>query len=54
MTDLDKAHRHAVALFRYGVIAELVRIEPGAEGLYERIAELATREYTIPGTSTLR
>ena len=31
MTDTDKAHRHAVALFRYGVIAELVRLEPGAD-----------------------
>jgi transposase InsO family protein len=54
MTDTDHAHRHAVALFRYGVIAELVRLEPGAPGLYERITELAAREYTIPGTTRTR
>ena len=54
MTDTDNAHRHAVALFRYGVIAELVRLEPGAEGLYQRIAERAAAEYTIPGTTRTR
>jgi transposase InsO family protein len=54
MTDTDKEHRHAVALFRYGVIAELVRLEAGAEGLYARIAEKAAREYVIPGTSRTR
>lgn len=54
MTDTDKAHRHAVALFRYGVIAELVRLEPGAEGLYEQIAERAERDYVIPGTTRTR
>jgi transposase InsO family protein len=54
MTDTDRAHRHAVALFRYGVIAELVRLEAGADGLYERIAELAAREHTIPGTTRTR
>ncbi len=46
--------RHAVALFRYGVIADLVRLEPGADGLYQRIAEKADAEYTIPGTSRTR
>ncbi len=54
MTDTDKAHRHAVALFRYGVIAELLRLEPGAQGLYEQIAERAEREYVIPGTTRTR
>lgn len=54
MTDTDKAHRHAVALFRYGVIAELIRLDPGTEGLYEQIASRAERDYTIPGTSRTR
>ena len=55
MTDTDKDHRHAVALFRYGVIAQLVRIEPGTtEGLYARIGEQAARQYTIPGTTRTR
>ena len=50
----DSEHRHAVALFRYGVIAELVRLEPGAEGLYRHIAEKAERDYVIPGTQRTR
>jgi putative transposase len=54
MTDTDKEHRHAVALFRHGVIAELVRLQPGAQGLYACLAEKAAREYTIPGTTRTR
>lgn len=50
----DHDHRHAVALFRYGLIAELVRLPPGAEGLYQRIAEKAERDYVIPGTTRTR
>lgn len=46
--------RHAVALFRYGVIADLLRLEPGADGLYQRIAEKATRDYVIPGSPRTR
>jgi hypothetical protein len=34
MHDADANHRQAVALFRYGLIADLVRLEPGAKGLY--------------------
>ena len=54
MTDSRSELRHAVALFRYGVIADLVRVEPGTEGLYQRIAEKADAQYTIPGTSRTR
>jgi transposase InsO family protein len=54
MKQPDNDHRHAVALFRYGVIAELVRLEPGAHGLYQYIAEKAERDYTIPGTQRTR
>ncbi|HEY5657093.1 MAG TPA: DDE-type integrase/transposase/recombinase [Myxococcota bacterium] len=54
MSTRDSDHRHAVALFRYGVIAELVRLEPGAEGLYRQIAEKAERDYVIPGTPRTR
>ena len=46
--------RHAVALFRYGVIADLLRLEPGADGLYRHIAEKAARDYVIPGTTRTR
>lgn len=54
MSDADAEHRHAVALFRYGLIADLVRLEPGADGLYQRIAEKAEADYVIPGTTRTR
>jgi transposase InsO family protein len=54
MSEPDSEHRHAVALFRYGLIAELARLEPGTPGLYQRIAEKAQADYTIPGTSRTR
>jgi len=54
MTHSASDLRHTVALFRYGVIADLVRLEPGVEGLYHRIAEKADAQYDIPGTSRTR
>ena len=54
MHDPDNDHRHAVALFRYGLIAELVRLEPGAKGLYAQIETKAAGHYTIPGSSRTR
>lgn len=42
--------RQQVALFRYGLIADLVQLPPGSPGLYQRLHEKAAREYTIPGT----
>lgn len=54
MHDPDNDHRHAVALFRYGLIAELVRLEPGAKGLYAQIETKAVGHYTIPGSSRTR
>ena len=38
MSDPDTEHRYAVALFRYGLIAELIHRKPGS-GLYQRIRE---------------
>jgi transposase InsO family protein len=43
-----------IALFRYGVIADLVRLEPGRRGLYARLAEKAQQHYQIPATSRTR
>ena len=54
MHDPDNDHRHAVALFRYGLIAELVRLESGAKGLYAQIETKAAGHYTIPGSSRTR
>ena len=49
---LDRAHE--VALFRYGLIADLVRLEPGSKGLYALIEQKAAGEYTIPGSTRTR
>jgi len=42
--------RREIALFRYGVIADLVQLEPHHRGLYALLAEKAERDYTIPGS----
>ncbi len=54
MNDSDSDHRHAVALFRYGLIADLVRLKPGSKGLYAQIEQKAAAEYTIPGSTRNR
>ena len=51
MSNSSSELRHAVALFRYGVIAELVHLEAGTRGLYRQIARKAELDYTIPGTT---
>jgi putative transposase len=51
MHDPDSDYRHEVALFRYGLIADLVHLPPGAKGLYRRIEEKAEAAYTIPGST---
>ena len=48
-TDPEK-HRQSVALFRYGVIADLVHLPPGKSGLYRLLAEKAAKDHCIPGT----
>ncbi len=42
--------RRDVALFRYGVIADLVHLEPNHRGLYALLTKKAEQEYTIPGS----
>ncbi len=42
--------RRETALFRYGVIADLVQLEPNHRGLYELLSKKAQQEYTIPGS----
>jgi transposase InsO family protein len=54
MTDSDPDRRHEIALFRYGLIADLVRQEPGSKGLYGLIAQKAAEEYAIPGSTRTR
>lgn len=47
-------HGDAVALFRYGCIADLLHLAPGDRSLHARLREKATREYAIPGTTRRR
>jgi transposase InsO family protein len=54
MTASDPDRRHEMALFRYGLIADLVRLQPGSKGLYALITQKAAGEYTIPGSSRTR
>lgn len=44
----DDKHREAVALFRYGLIADLADVS--RRGLYQKIREKAARDYEIPGS----
>jgi transposase InsO family protein len=46
--------RDALALFRYGVIADLCQMAPGERGLYARLADKAQRSYAIPGSRRSR
>jgi putative transposase len=47
--DIDERRRE-IALFRYGVIADLVHLEPHYRGLYALLAKKAEHDYTIPGS----
>lgn len=42
-----------VALFRYGLIADLLHLSPG-EGLYKKLEDKASKSYAIPGTTRTR
>jgi transposase InsO family protein len=48
-TETDERRRE-IALFRYGVIADLVHLEPHHRGLYALLAKKAEADYTIPGS----
>lgn len=54
MKDPETQYAHDIALFRYGVIAELIHLPPATKGLYARIAQLADRDYTVPGSERTR
>jgi putative transposase len=48
--DDDKKRREAIALFRYGVISDLVRLPRGHRGLATLIGKRAEQTYDIPGS----
>jgi transposase InsO family protein len=47
---MDEELAEQIALFRYGVIADLLHLEAGAIGNGERMAEKAERHYQIPNS----
>ncbi len=47
-------HADTVALFRYGLIADLLHLPAGDRSLQTRLREKAAREYDIPGTTRRR
>ena len=51
---LDDDTRQAVALFRYGVIADLINLPPGTPGIGARLRAKAEKDYVIPGTVRTR
>ena len=54
MSDAPCDRAHEIALFRYGLIADLLRLEPGSKGLYAQIEQKAAGTYTIPGSQRTR
>lgn len=46
--------RQAIALFRYGLIADLIHQPAGSRGLYVRLREKAAADYSIPGSKRIR
>jgi putative transposase len=50
----DAERRKQVALFRYGMIADLLHIERGQRGLYAKLREKAARDWDIPGSRRRR
>lgn len=42
--------RQQVALFRYGLIADLAQLPPRTPGLYKKLQAKADKDYDIPGT----
>jgi transposase InsO family protein len=46
--------RQAIALFRYGLIADLIHLPAGSRGLYARLREKAAADYSIPGSKRIR
>lgn len=54
MKDDAKTHTDEVALFRFGVIGDLVHLPPGTKGLQARLEEKAEIDYRIPGSRRVR
>ena len=54
MNNSDDDLRQAIALFRYGVIADLVHLPLGTPGIGDKLRDKASQPYTIPGSDRTR
>ena len=54
MKDDEERLRQDLALFRYGLIADLLRLEGVGSGLYEALEKKAEQTHTIPGSQRTR
>lgn len=54
MNEPKKTKTEAVALFRYGVIADLVHLPPGTRGLYRMLEEKSAKSWPIPFSTRSR
>ncbi len=52
--DAEEKLRREVALFRYGLIADLAHLPPGTPGIRAQLRAKAEQSYTIPGTHRTR
>lgn len=50
MKDDDERLRQDIALFRYGLIADVLRLEGVGSGLFAKLNDKAQQTYTIPGS----
>ena len=50
----DVLEPQAIALFRYGLIADFIHQPAGSPGLYARLREKAAADYAIPGSTRVR
>ena len=49
MNDADEKLRQEVALFRYGLIADLLALRPGSRDIGAKLKQKAAKRYVIPG-----
>ena len=54
MNDQETKRIQEMALFRYGVIADLLHLAPGEKSLSERLKEKAAADYSIPHSNRVR
>ena len=54
MNDADEKLRQEVALFRYGLIADLLALRPGSRDIGAKLKQKAAKRHVIPGTRRTR